>query len=105
MNKLQGKPVSNSTPDFSKLQANLAATITNTTNDGVGGTTRGTGTGGGEPGSVRNLSGSGGSSSGDHRISRKTAQTYLSGLSKGYISNIDNIKLINNCLNTTSGQS
>ena len=26
------------------------------------------------------------------------AQTYLSGLSKGYIQNMDNLKLINTCL-------
>ena len=26
------------------------------------------------------------------------AQTYLSGLSRGFISNMDNLKLINNCL-------
>ena len=33
------------------------------------------------------------------------AQTYLSGLSKGYISNIDNLKLINNCLHHEAPQS
>lgn len=47
-------------------------------------------------------SGSNGSSGGyEQKISRKTAATYLSGLSKGYISHIDNIKLINNCLNSS----
>lgn len=34
----------------------------------------------------------------DQKISRKMAQTYLSGLSRGFITNIDNIKLINTCL-------
>jgi len=33
-----------------------------------------------------------------NRISRKMAQTYLSGLSKGFITNIDNLKFINTCL-------
>ena len=34
----------------------------------------------------------------EQKISRKMAQTYLSGLSKGFLSNIDNLKLINTCL-------
>ena len=34
----------------------------------------------------------------DQKISRKMAQTYLSGLSKGFISNMDNLKLINTYL-------
>ena len=32
------------------------------------------------------------------KISRKTAQTYLSNLNQGYLKNFDNIKLFNNCL-------
>ena len=33
------------------------------------------------------------------------AQTYLSGLSKGFIPNMDNLKLINNCLHPKDQQS
>ena len=33
-----------------------------------------------------------------NKISRKMAQSYLSGLSKGFIANMDNLKLINTCL-------
>lgn len=38
----------------------------------------------------------------ENRISRKMAQTYLSGLSQGYLQNLDSLKLINNCLNQHS---
>jgi hypothetical protein len=34
----------------------------------------------------------------DQKMSRKTAQNYLSNLSQGYIQNVDNLKLINSCL-------
>jgi len=43
-----------------------------------------------------------GKQSENQQISRKMAQTYLSGLSKGYISKIDNMKLINNCLHNSN---
>ena len=40
-----------------------------------------------------------GENSEEQRISRKMAQTYLSGLSQGYLAKNDNLKLLNNCLN------
>jgi len=79
-----------SAPDFSLLprsfKANTSRRHKATTSNGSGGAGRGIDASGGSNGGEQNF------------ISRKTAQTFLSGLSKGYISKIDNVKLIKSCL-------
>jgi hypothetical protein len=55
----------------------------------------------------RGIDASGGSQGEQNVISRKTAQTFLSGLSNGYIKKIDNAKLVKSCLSgsvTTRGK-
>ena len=37
----------------------------------------------------------------DDKISRKTAHTYLSGLTKSQLLQIDNLQLVSNCLSVT----
>jgi hypothetical protein len=62
------------------------------------GPTTSSGSGGAERGIVRAIDASGGSGGGQENFTRKNASTFLSGLSKGYIQNIDNLKLIKSCL-------
>lgn len=74
--KLQGVVVSNSTPDFNLIMKKQKSPVTKTKTDT-------------SQSIVHN-------NSHEQRISRKMAQTYLSGLSQGYITNMDNLKLLNN---------
>jgi hypothetical protein len=92
-----GNQNSNSTPDFSLLPRQFKKT------SGLGQSkepkrhqaTNSSGSGG----AGRGLEASGGSGGGEQNfISRKTAQTFLSGLSHGYIKNSDNLKLFKSCL-------